>query len=67
MLRLVGRRVESVPALLVASYRDDELDRSHPLRTLLGELPARGPVSRLGAATVSRGRGRHGRAVRRRR
>ena len=53
VLRLVGRRVESVPALLVASYRDDELDRSHPLRTVLGELPARGPVSRLRVPPLS--------------
>ena len=27
-----------VPALVVASYRDDELDRAHPLRIVLGEL-----------------------------
>ena len=53
VLRLVGRRVESVPALLVASYRDDELDRSHPLRTVLGELPAHGPVSRLRVPPLS--------------
>ena len=31
-------RIESVPALVVATYRDDELDRTHPLRVVLGEL-----------------------------
>src|SRR4051794_41234789 len=30
VLRLIGRRVETVPALLLATYRDDELDRAHP-------------------------------------
>jgi DNA-binding CsgD family transcriptional regulator/tetratricopeptide (TPR) repeat protein len=54
VLRLVGRRVESVPALVVASYRDDELGRSHPLRAVLGELPSREVVSRLSVPCLSR-------------
>ncbi len=32
VLRIVSRRVETLPALIVATYRDDELDRRHPLR-----------------------------------
>ena len=47
VLRLVARRVESVPVLFVVSYRDDELDRSHPLRLVLGELATLPAVSRL--------------------
>ena len=47
VLRLVARRVESATALFVASYRDDELDRSHPLRLVLGELATLPAVSRL--------------------
>ena len=39
VLRVVGRRVEAIPALFLATYRDVGLDRSHPLRTFLGELP----------------------------
>ena len=54
MLRIVGRRIESVPAVLVVSYRDDELDRSHPLRSVLGELPSRGVVRRLCVSCLSR-------------
>jgi DNA-binding CsgD family transcriptional regulator len=54
VLRIVGRRIESVPALLVATYRDDELDRSHPLRSVLGELPSRGLVRRLPLSCLSR-------------
>ena len=47
VLRLVARRVEAVPVLFVASYRDDELDRFHPLRTVLGDLATLPAVSRL--------------------
>jgi tetratricopeptide (TPR) repeat protein len=54
VVRLIGRRVEAVPALLLASYRDDQLDRSHPLRIVLGELPSGGPVTRLELARLSR-------------
>jgi tetratricopeptide (TPR) repeat protein len=54
VLRIVGRRIESVPAVLVMSYRDDELDRSHPLRSVLGELPSRGFVTRLRVSCLSR-------------
>jgi DNA-binding CsgD family transcriptional regulator len=54
VLRIVGRRIESLPALLVATYRDDELDRSHPLRPVLGELPTRGVVRRVAVSRLSR-------------
>jgi DNA-binding CsgD family transcriptional regulator len=47
VLKLLGRRIESVPALLLLTYRDDELDRGHPLRLLLGELPGGEEVVRL--------------------
>jgi DNA-binding CsgD family transcriptional regulator len=47
VLRLLCRRIDTVSALVVVTYRDDELDRAHPLRPLLGELPARGTVRRL--------------------
>ena len=52
LLRLIGRRIEALNALLIASYRDDELDRAHPLRVVLGELP-RHSVSRLSLAPLS--------------
>ena len=38
VLRIVARRIETLPVLIVATFRDDELDRRHPLRVLLGEL-----------------------------
>src|SRR5262249_50952804 len=38
VVRLLARRAGAVPALVLVTYRDDELDRSHPLRQVLGEL-----------------------------
>jgi DNA-binding CsgD family transcriptional regulator len=55
-LMLLATRISSVPALVLASYRDDELDRRPALRVLLGEL-ARGPrrltLQRLSPAGVA--------------
>jgi DNA-binding CsgD family transcriptional regulator/tetratricopeptide (TPR) repeat protein len=47
VLRLLARRVETVPALVVATYRDDELDRAHPFRVLIGELATSRTVGRM--------------------
>jgi DNA-binding CsgD family transcriptional regulator len=58
LLRLLGRRIESVRALVVATYRDDELAPAHPLRIVVGEL-ARAPgtttldLAPLSAASVA--------------
>ena len=53
VLRLIARRSEGVPALVVASYRDEELARAHPLRLLLGELPGNGSITRIELAGLS--------------
>ena len=53
VLRLLARRVETVPALVVASYRDDALDRAHPLRILLGELATSRTVGRMKLVRLS--------------
>ena len=42
VLTLLAGRIASVPALVLASYRDDELGRADQLRVLLGELVRRG-------------------------
>jgi DNA-binding CsgD family transcriptional regulator/tetratricopeptide (TPR) repeat protein len=47
VLRLLARRISTVPALALASYRDDELDRGHPLRIVLGELGRDETIGRL--------------------
>lgn len=47
VLKLLARRAETVPALIVASFRDDELDGRHPLRIVLGELATTQAVRRI--------------------
>src|SRR6185312_15459928 len=39
--KFLARRIHRIPALLILTYRDDEIDRDHPLRLVLGDLPAR--------------------------
>ncbi len=53
VLRLLARRLESVPALVVATFRDDELDRIHPLRIVLGELATAPSIDRIELAPLS--------------
>jgi DNA-binding CsgD family transcriptional regulator/tetratricopeptide (TPR) repeat protein len=53
VLRLLARKVEAVPALVLASYRDDELDRAHPLTLVLGEVATARAVSRLEVRPLS--------------
>ncbi len=50
---LLVRRVETVPALVVATYRDDALENAHPLRRVLGELATTSGVRRLKLAPLS--------------
>lgn len=47
VLRMLGRRVETLSSLVIATYRDDELGRVHPLRMTLGELATTRGVARL--------------------
>jgi DNA-binding CsgD family transcriptional regulator len=44
VLRLLARRVASLPVVLLVSYRQTELGRFHPLRQVLGEFGS-GPSS----------------------
>jgi DNA-binding CsgD family transcriptional regulator/tetratricopeptide (TPR) repeat protein len=53
VLRLLARRVESVPALVVVTYRDDEVDANHQLRLVLGDISTTGAVQRLKLAPLS--------------
>lgn len=47
IVRLLGRRADSVGALVIVTYRDDELDRAHPVRIAVGELGGAAGVHRL--------------------
>ena len=54
LLLFLARRITGVPALLVVTYRDDEVGEEHPLRTVLGRLP-QGVVERLHLDPLSAG------------
>jgi DNA-binding CsgD family transcriptional regulator len=65
LIRYVGRRLDDVPAMLIVTYRDDELTLDHPLRLVLGGLaPARTlrlglqPLTEPGVAALARAAGR---------
>ena len=53
VLRLLGRRMAEVRGLVVATYRDDQLDAGHPLRIVLGELTATAVVDRVALPPLS--------------
>lgn len=56
LITFLGRRLDKVQGLLVMTYRDDELDRRHPLWSVLGSLPSRSthrvPLPPLSRAAV---------------
>jgi len=39
LVKFLARRIQRVSVLFVLTFRNDELDRSHPLRGVLGDLP----------------------------
>jgi DNA-binding CsgD family transcriptional regulator/tetratricopeptide (TPR) repeat protein len=47
VLRLLASRLEGVRAAVIVAYRDDELDRWHPLRVVVGEIGAGQPITRI--------------------
>lgn len=46
LVKFLARRIARASALLIVTYRDDELSRNHPLRLVLGDLPS-GNAARL--------------------
>lgn len=54
LIKYLARRMHRTAALLVLTYRDDELVNDHPLRLVLGDLPAR-DVTRLHLLPLSEG------------
>jgi DNA-binding CsgD family transcriptional regulator len=53
VLRVLGRRIDSVGAVVLATYRDDEAVGDHPLRLVLGELASSAAVRRLSVPRLS--------------
>jgi DNA-binding CsgD family transcriptional regulator/tetratricopeptide (TPR) repeat protein len=53
VLKLLGRRLGRTQALILASYRDELVDRQHPLRVVLGDLGSERGVERVGVPPLS--------------
>ena len=53
LLRFISRRVQQTSALLILTYRDDELGQRHPLRGLLGDLASSPATWRIPLAPLS--------------
>jgi DNA-binding CsgD family transcriptional regulator len=52
LIRFLARRIARVRALILITYRDEEVDARSPVRNLLGEAPA-GTVERMTMAPLS--------------
>lgn len=55
VLRFLARRVESMPVVLLMTYRDLEIDRRHPARPLLGDVAQLDGVESLPLSPLSLG------------
>jgi DNA-binding CsgD family transcriptional regulator len=55
LLSFLGRRLGRMPALLLASYRDDEIATDHPLRLVLGDLATQRATRRMKLPPLSVG------------
>jgi DNA-binding CsgD family transcriptional regulator/tetratricopeptide (TPR) repeat protein len=53
LLNYVGRRIARSPALVLATYRDDELPDDHPLRLVLGDLATQRGTRRMQLSPLS--------------
>jgi DNA-binding NarL/FixJ family response regulator len=51
VLRLLTRHISADPALLIMTFRDDELDRAHPIQMLMGDIGRR--LTRIRLAPLS--------------
>jgi ATP/maltotriose-dependent transcriptional regulator MalT len=54
LLRFLARRLGPIVALLIVTYRDDEVGPLHPVRLLAGDLASSALVRRLRLAPLSR-------------
>lgn len=53
LLRFVARRINTLPVLVIVTYRDDDLGRDHPLSAVLGDLANDATLTRIGLAPLS--------------
>ncbi|WP_420628983.1 helix-turn-helix transcriptional regulator [Candidatus Leptofilum sp.] len=53
LIKFLGRRIRSTPTLIILTYRDDELEPHHSLRTVLGDLATSGIIRRISLTPFS--------------
>src|SRR5262249_30826610 len=53
VLRYIGRRIGRTSALLVLTYRDDEINLGNPLRTVFGDLASSATTLRIHLSALS--------------
>ncbi len=53
LLRHLGRRIRDLPVLVIATYRNDVLATTHPLRVVLGELASQRSTRRVDVGPLS--------------
>jgi DNA-binding CsgD family transcriptional regulator len=54
VLRYLARRAAGLPAVLVLTYRDDEIGPEHPLQVVLGDVASSAGVHRISLPALSR-------------
>ena len=47
LVRYLGRRMDGLPVVVIATFRDDEVGRTHPLAGVMGDLASSAAVSRM--------------------
>ena len=53
LIRFLGRRVGDTSALVMCTYRDDEIAFDHPLRVVIGDLATRDSIVRVDVGALS--------------
>jgi DNA-binding CsgD family transcriptional regulator len=53
LLKYLGRRISGTQALLMATFRDDEISPQHPLRILLGDMATSSATRRIALKPLS--------------
>ena len=69
-IRHIGRRIDRTNGLLLLTYRDGEVDYDHPLRRVMGDIPAQNmariqlaPLTLSAVSTLTGGKGLDAREV----
>jgi predicted ATPase/DNA-binding CsgD family transcriptional regulator len=53
LLRFLARRIDTIPVLVVVSYRDYELGQGHPLLVMLGDMSNHASLTRISLSPLS--------------